>query len=364
MIAMAARRKIPLRNVFYMLSYSYRELRRGGKIDLADEDFENAMDLFAGILCRGVASLVRRGLTRDYVGKTEPLAFPRGKFEIAETIRSRSLNYRKIVCSYDEHSEDTPLNRIVKAGMRTLCANDDVDPGRRGKLRLMIDYFGGVSDIDLMAVRWNDIRYRREDEPYRLLIFICRIVADCAFITETSGERGLNEFIDDQLMYELFEVFLGAYYKVEHPNLDVSTQKRIGWDIDGGLGALGAEDARFLPDMRDDIHIEEPGTRSTLIMDAKWYQKPTPEGKYGSERVRSSHLYQILAYVKNFAKTESVDRVSGMLVYPENDHRLMLEYPVGGNFIWVRSVNLDQEFPLIREELEGMLETWQSHAGC
>ena len=358
---MSERGNIPLKNVFYMLSYFYKELKEGGRIDLSNEDFENATDLFAAILALGTSSLVRRGLTRDYIRRVEPLAFPRGKFDIAGTIRSRSLNYRKVVCSYDEHSEDTQLNRIVKAGMRALCATKKVDQKHKKKLRLMLDYFENVSTIDLRTVRWGDIRFRREDAPYRLLVLVCEMTARHLFIQETENERSSEGYIDDEPMYQLFENFLAAYYKEEHANYHVEGQKEIGWDIEEGV--LSEASANALPTMKNDVRIEDPETRDTLIMDAKWYEKATSSKNGGREKAISENLYQILAYVKNYEKTQKQDgRVSGMLVYPETNTPLRLHYPIGGNSIWVRTVDLSQEFAGIREELDDMLRAWRGYS--
>ena len=356
---MSGRGNIPLRNVFYMLSYFYKELKEGGRIDLSDEDFENATDLFAAILARGTSSLVRRGLARDYIRRVEPLAFPRGKFDIAGTIRSRSLDYRKVACSYDEHSEDTQLNRIVKASMMALCAKSGVSQKHKRALRLMLDYFENVSTIDLRTVKWGDIRFRREEEPYRLLILICEMAARHLFIQESEDEQKVEEYIDDDLMHQLFENFLRAYFNEEHPMYTVD-RGQIKWDLDGGFETLNDDELRFLPNMYDDVRIEDPATHSTLIMDAKWYQDPTASNQYGDEKIRNAHLYQIFAYVKNYEKTmEQGTHVSGMLVYPEQNVPLRLAYPLGNNLIFVRTVNLNQEFAGIRDELDGMLYAWE-----
>ena len=358
---MSERGNIPLKNVFYMLSYSYKELKEGGRIDLSNEDFENATDLFAAILARGTSSLVRRGLTRDYIRRIEPLAFPRGKFDIAGTIRSRSLNYRKVVCSYDEHSEDTQLNRIVKTSMMALCAKSAVSQKHKRALRLMLDYFENVSTIDLRTVKWGDIRFRREEAPYRLLILICEMAVRHLFIQESEDEQKAEEYIDDDHMHQLFEDFLHAYFNEEHPMYTVD-RGEIKWELDGGFETLNDDERSFLPNMKDDVRIEDPATHNALIMDAKWYQDPTPSNQYGDEKIRNAHLYQIFAYVKNYEKTQKLDgHVSGMLVYPETNTRLRLHYPIGGNSIWVRTVDLSQEFAGIREELDDMLHTWTDY---
>lgn len=67
---------IPIRNLYYMLAYAYRCLDQRDFSGLEAEPFENACDLFAAILARGLSGQIRRGLERSYVPRREPLSSP------------------------------------------------------------------------------------------------------------------------------------------------------------------------------------------------------------------------------------------------------------------------------------------------
>ena len=45
---------ILIRNIYYMLSYAFQELKRRNYEDIDKEDFERVQDLFAEILYKGV----------------------------------------------------------------------------------------------------------------------------------------------------------------------------------------------------------------------------------------------------------------------------------------------------------------------
>lgn len=62
-------RTIWIRNVYYMLSYAFEELKKNNYEHIAREEFERIQDLFAEILYKGVSAQLKRGLHREYVSK-------------------------------------------------------------------------------------------------------------------------------------------------------------------------------------------------------------------------------------------------------------------------------------------------------
>ena len=108
---------IRIQNIYHMLAYAFRVLQGHGYRDVATEEFANTADLMAEILARGIASQIKRGLGQEYVDRTDTLSTLRGKIEVSESVKTRSVLRRQMVCSYDEFSVDTRMNRILKATM-------------------------------------------------------------------------------------------------------------------------------------------------------------------------------------------------------------------------------------------------------
>ena len=50
---------IPIKNVYYMLTYAFKELKRNNYEQIAGENFEDIHDLFAEILSLGIAYLLK-----------------------------------------------------------------------------------------------------------------------------------------------------------------------------------------------------------------------------------------------------------------------------------------------------------------
>lgn len=70
---------IRIQNIYYMLSYAFQVLNEDGYKQVATEEFENAAELCAAILIKGVSSQLKRGLGKEYIVQTEELSTLRGK---------------------------------------------------------------------------------------------------------------------------------------------------------------------------------------------------------------------------------------------------------------------------------------------
>ena len=138
-----------------MLSYAFQTLRETGFDSVASEDFENIHDLFAAILIRGVGAQVKRGLHRDYIQNEEALAGLRGQIKIAETIKQQTMTQRKLVCSYDEFSPDSPHNQALKSVMLLLLRYGNVKPENKKALRKLLLYFVDVAEVSPATIQWG-----------------------------------------------------------------------------------------------------------------------------------------------------------------------------------------------------------------
>lgn len=339
------RQVIRVQNIYHMLAYAFRVLRGQGYADVATEEFENAADLCAEILARGVRSQLKRGLGREYVEHVEALSSPRGKIEVTESVKTRSVLRRQLVCAYDDLSVDTDMNRILKATM-ALLVRSDIGKGRKRELKRLLAYFADVGDADLATADWN-MRYDRSNQTYRMLMNVCWLVAEGLLQTQEDGTTRLMDFLDDQRMSRLYEKFILEYYRQEHPELRADAPY-IPWVLDDGFSDM-------LPAMKSDVALSRGGT--VLVIDAKYYSH-TLQQQFDKQTVHSGNLYQIFTYVKNReAQLAGVPHeVSGMLLYAATDEDVQPDcvYHMSGNKISVRTLDLDRPFNEIRAQLDGI----------
>ena len=339
---------IRVQNIYHMLAYAFQVLRGRGYRDVATEQFDNAAELCAAILSRGISSQIKRGLGREYMDRTEAISSLRGKIEVSESVKTRSVMRRQMICAYDEFSVDTRMNGILKATCRLLL-HADISKARKKELRSLMVFFSDVRDVDLATVDWH-MRFDRNNQTYRMLMGVCWLVAKGLLQTQADGSAKLMDFFDEQRMSRLYEKFILEYYRQEHPEL-AAQASCIGWALDDDFDDL-------LPTMKSDVMLCHGG--AVLIIDAKYYSCTT-QRRFDKRSIHSGNLYQIFAYVKNKEAelAEVPHTVSGLLLYAKTDEEIQPDgvYRMSGNRISVRTLDLGLPFESIRMQLDEIAET-------
>ena len=334
---------IPIKNIYYMLSYAFQMLNEQGYKNLATEDFDNAGDLCAAILIRGISYQLKRGLGREYISETDTISAIRGKIEITESIKNQSMIRSQMVCTYDEFSVNSPLNQIIKSTVMLLL-KADISKARKKELRKLTVYFDDVSVVDVRSINWS-INYNCNNQTYRLLITICYLVVKGLLQSKSDGSVKMMDFLDEQRMCRLYEKFILEYYKKHYPQIRTAASQ-IDWALDDGIGTM-------LPTLQSDIMLsyQKGEIDKTLIIDAKYYAHTT-QVQYDVHTLHSNNLYQIFTYVKN--KATKGGEVAGMLLYAKTDEEIYPnnEYQMSGNKITVRTLDLNCEFENIAAQLD------------
>ena len=332
---------IPIKNIYYMLSYAFQVLNEQGYKNLATEHFNNTAELMAAILTKGVRVQIKRGLGKEYIPQTESLSSLRGKIDVTESIKILTMLKKRMICTYDEFSVNGMMNRIIKSTIKLLIKSDI---SRQRKKELDVDV------IDLYSVDWN-MQYNRNNQMYRMLISVCYLVVKGLLHTNSDGSTKLMDFLDEQRMCRLYEKFILEYYRKEFSEITANASQ-IPWQLDDGINTM-------LPVMQTDIMLSYK--EKILIIDAKYYAKTT-QSQFGTHTLHSGNLYQIFTYVKNKEAELSLQphEVAGMLLYAKTDEDVYHEnsYQMSGNKISVRTLDLSLDFSGIAEQLNIIVEEY------
>ena len=331
-----------------MLTYAFQVLHQSQYEEVAIEEFEHIHDLFALILSKGIAGQVKQGLYREYKEQIENVTILHGKVNITETIQNKMKKQQKLSCTYDELSEDNLYNQILKSTCLLLLHQDTVKKERKVQLKRVLLLFSTIQEIDLKTVVWNRIRYERSNRNYEMLLNICHMVVDGMLFTTEKGEYRFASFLDEQRMCRLYEKFILEYYRVHHPEYNANATQ-ITWNVE-------SETTGFLPIMQTDITLKYKDR--VLIIDAKYYTN-TMQQQFDKYTIHSQNLYQIFTYVKNMDR-ESKGNVSGMLLYAKTDEQITpnADFLMDGNQISVKTLDLNQEFEKIKEQLEEIINKY------
>ena len=242
-----------------MLSYAFQVLSEQGYKDIATEKFDNTAELCAAILTKGISFLLEHGLGKEYIPQEEALSSLRGKIEISDSIKGRTMLKKQLICSYDDFSVNSYMNRIIKSTVELLL-HADISKARKKELRKIMVYFKEIDLLDVHTINWS-IQYNRNNQTYRMLISICWLLIKGLLQTSSDGSKRLMDFLDEQRMCRLYEKFILEYYKKEFPALGVNALQ-IPWALDDSMGMM-------LPTMQSDITLSYGN--EVLIIDAKYY---------------------------------------------------------------------------------------------
>ena len=344
---MQATSSIPIRNIYYMLAYAYQSLSFSEYKNIVNEKFDNTMDLYSEILLIGLPVLIRGGLLKDYIRINDRTTVIRGKIDINSSIKQNALVDKKLIVIYDEFSEDILLNQLLKATLVYLSKNCKLLKEKRRSFFSYLAYFGNVSDIELELKLWTKVQYNRQNIRYQFLVDICRFLYEELLILE-DGNVEHQSLYDKQRLSSLYEKFVYAFYKREtHYNV---VHPQILWKVENGF-----TDA--LPIMQTDIVLQHKNR--TLIIDTKFYaENMVKRFEGGVAKQKSANLYQIFTYVNNWVHRAN-EVVSGMLLYAMTtaEEQPNHHYEINGNSISVVTLNLDQEFDAIHNDLITMVAT-------
>jgi 5-methylcytosine-specific restriction enzyme subunit McrC len=340
---------IPIQNLYFLLLYAWDALEEAQTVEVAAEPETKLLDLLAAVLHRGVDHLLRRGIDRGYLAHREAIPGIRGKLDLAGSIKTNILGRGHSVCEFDEFSHDVLPNRILKATLRRLLRTRRLDSRLRNSLRVSYHRLHEVSDIALSLETFRSVHLHRNNQIYRFLLDVCRLLHQCLIPNQLTGELVFREFLrDERRMRGLFERFIRNFLRREQSAFRVEAEP-LRWEITTGSPG----DLAFLPGMRTDVTLRRPA--QTLVIDAKYYKEPLQEHR-GRWTVRSGHLYQIFTYLKNIAaRGQLTSEIEGLLLYPQSARALNLSYQIHGHRVRVRTIDLKQPWPQIRNDLLALL---------
>ena len=202
----------------------------GGYLDIGILD--TMKDLCACILTRAVSLQLKRGLIREYVTEEDELKSPEGKIDITASITSGVIQNHRLICAHDEFSENSVRNRIVKQTLTVLLASD-VKQEYRTEIRKLIRFFTDVDFIDPHTINWS-MAYDRNNQSYRFLIAICKLVLKDLLMAQSDGTFRMMDLLDERAQHAIYEKFILEYYRREHPELKAGAPY-IAWALDDGF---------------------------------------------------------------------------------------------------------------------------------
>lgn len=340
-----------VKNIYHMLCYSFNKdlLSEKQNTTVGNEAFDNIYNLFSVLLCLMLKKQIKKGIHRDYISETNEILSIRGKINLAETIKRNSLINKKIVCDYDEFSENNQLNKIIKTTATYLIKSSKIGKPTKNELKKCMIYFNKVDTIEIRAINWYSLRFDRNNNSYRNIISLCKMILQGLIVTDEKGRDKFREFLDETRISKIYEDFLREFFR-KHYKFKAGSRKLY----------FNNKNNKYIPIMKTDISLEYENRM--LIIDAKFYNHILREGYTpGRKTISNEHLYQILAYVDNQERIRN-DKVYGMLLYAQtvNDPPVNIIDELNGHTIMVKTIDLNSDWSEIKGTLENIAEDFKN----
>ena len=202
--------------------------------------------------------------------------------------------------------------------------------------------FSGIQDIELSSRLFGQVQLHRNNQFYDFLLKVCELIYRNLLVSEKPGTSKFMDFVrDKRQMAILFENFVRTFSRV-HTDFRVRRE-----DIYWRWIAADQVAAGLLPKMQTDISLTSD-TRK-IIIDCKFTPEATQQ-HYEAETLRSTHLFQINAYMDNL-EGQWADICEMMLLYPTVGLPLSADFTHKGHKISIRTINLDQPWQSIHRNL-------------
>ena len=259
----------------------------------------------ARLYCRRLLEAVRRGLREDYILRHDLLPHVRGKIDWPAQARLQVTQLLEFSCRFDERSEDTTLNRTLKAAL--LRAETMLEDTRTARVVTELRHaMDGISDVCPPPEQVERVHTDRMNRPLEPLLVLAKLLLgnrNPDLGKSSQGDRSTYALVWD--MNVLFEEYIGRLTQ------EIFEPKGFRVDLQDRGSTYLAEEATsrrnvFL--LKPDILVRA-NRESRIVADTKWKRLDPRQANLG---VSETDVYQVLAYAHRYATDSAV------LVYPHH----------------------------------------------
>lgn len=354
--------KIPIRNLFYLLSYVWDVDWEMEWSAIDAEKSGDALNLLTRILATSTDRIIRRGLDRGYKEVSEELYGVRGRIDITNTIKRNGFASGKLTCGYEELDYSVLHNQIIKTTLTKLIYDNGLDKNLREEVIDLTHRMRDIAPVELNQNIFSKVRFHSNIRSYRLPISVCRLIYDHLLPSQTTGQYEFVNITDEKL-FRIFEKFIFKFYE-KHIDKTVYTgikKERLRWQdtsFEGGIDDL-------LPSLETDVSLFNATNK--LVIECKFYESAIQTRTFGEANKKNSfisaHINQLFVYLKNL-EIKDKGILSGMIIYPENGKKIDSTYNIQGHRVSLKTVNLEATAQEINDQmLESLISFKQTVIG-
>jgi 5-methylcytosine-specific restriction enzyme subunit McrC len=258
-----------------------------------------------------------------------------------ETTTAQLLERGRVACRFDDHTMNTPRNRLVRAALERLASRvSDAHTAHRCRALAADLSLAGVRAVRPSRAELSTDAIGRNETADRVMVTLSRMVFDLLIPTEDMGDHHQRaQDASEQLVRRLFERAIGNALRMElePKGWRIVQGRRLSWPLTAVTGGVPA----VLPGMQTDIEASHVGLARRIVIDTKFTRIFT-SSSYREEILSSGHLYQLYAYLRT--QEDADDHLSmtaeGMLVHPRVGASVDEAFHLQGHRFRFRTIDL------------------------
>ena len=145
--------KIPIAHFNYIATHAMvpPTKKSSGQFGLANA--QHFLEMVCTWAVDSVELILRDGLARGYKTTIDQVVAIRGRLDVQSASRRIIRGNFNLDCEYDEFSEDTALNRVLKHALRFIAGNPALSEALQARAKRATKYFAGVGPM-----KYEDLR--------------------------------------------------------------------------------------------------------------------------------------------------------------------------------------------------------------
>ena len=107
--------EIPIKNIYYILSYAWKYFKFNDISAIDKKDFQTTTEFFGELFDLSFTRYIKKGLQRDYITYNEELKTIKSKIDFGTTLKKVGFKSKKFHCIYDEYTINNLTNQVIKS---------------------------------------------------------------------------------------------------------------------------------------------------------------------------------------------------------------------------------------------------------
>lgn len=297
------------RNIFENLILASQNLTKEYKVNqntqVQTRTNNRILEIFITVFCKDLKEILKKGIKKSYIRKSENLNVYKGKINFSEHIKKNIASKHKFFVDYSEFSLNIPENRILKSACMYLIKQTEIDENKKVLRQMLVE----LDDVEPCLNLDKDIQ---DKQINRLNLYYERPLKYAEFFLKKQSfmpKRGTSKL--PALLFPLNEMF-EDYIK------SILRKKDIIFNYQYSKHYMIKEKTSKKPtlfNLKMDFIIFN--NNKALIMDAKWKELSCSEDKLN---VSQADLYQLFSYSEAIKNLEdSIAEVEIALLYPKTN---------------------------------------------